>query len=156
MLRRLIGENIDLAWMPGAGLWTVKIDPSQIDQIMANLFVNARAAIVNAGKISVETGNNTFDEEYCSVHAGFVPGEYARIVVSDSGIGIDKETLPHIFEPFFTTKGVGEGTGLGLAMVYGAVMQNNGFIKVYSEPGKGTVFTIYLPRHIDKTRAGKG
>lgn len=150
MLRRLVGENIALAWLPGDGLWNVKIDPSQIDQIMANLFVNARAAIINAGKIIVETGNKTFDEEYCNVHAGFVPGEYAQIVVSDSGIGIDKETLPHIFEPFFTTKGVGEGTGLGLAMVYGAVMQNNGFINVYSESGKGTTFTIYLPRHIDQ------
>ncbi len=150
MLRRLIGENIDLAWLPGAALWTVKIDPSQIDQIMANLFVNARAAIVNTGKITVKTGNKILDEEYCDTHAGFVSGEYAQIVVNDNGIGIDKETLPHIFEPFFTTKGVGEGTGLGLAMVYGAVMQNNGFINVSSEPGKGTTFTIYLPRHVDK------
>lgn len=150
MLRRIIGENIDLDWLPGAGLWTVKIDPSQIDQIMANLFVNARAAIANVGKITVETGNNTFDEEYCDAHAGFVPGEYARIVVSDTGCGIDKETLPHIFEPFFTTKGVGEGTGLGLATVHGAVMQNNGLINVYSEPGRGTAFTIYLPRHVDQ------
>jgi PAS domain S-box-containing protein len=147
MLRRLIGENIDLAWLPGAGLWSVKIDPSQIDQILANLFVNARDAIAGVGKITVETGNNTFDEEYCDAHAGFVTGEYSRIVVSDNGSGMDKETLRHIFEPFFTTKGVGEGTGLGLATVYGAVRQNDGFINVYSEPGRGTTFTIYLPRY---------
>ncbi len=148
MLRRLIGEDIDLAWLPGTGLWPVKIDPSQIDQILANLFVNARAAIAGVGKLTVETGNNTFNEEYCDAHAGFVSGEYVRIVVSDNGSGMDKETLAHIFEPFFTTKGVGEGTGLGLATVYGAIRQNNGFINVYSEPGKGTSFTIYLPRHV--------
>ena len=150
MLRRLIGENIDLTWKPGAGLWAVKIDPSQIDQILANLFVNARAAITGVGKMTVETGNSTFDDEYCDAHAGFAPGEYARIVVSDSGNGIDKETMSHIFEPFFTTKGVGEGTGLGLATVYGAVRQNNGFINVYSEPGRGTTFTIYLPHHVSE------
>lgn len=150
MLRRLIGENIDLAWLPGTGLWPVKIDPSQIDQILANLFVNARAAIAGVGKMTVETGNNTFDEEYCDAHAGFVSGEYVRIVVSDNGSGMDKETLAHIFEPFFTTKGVGEGTGLGLATVYGAIKQNYGFINVYSELGIGTRFTIYLPRHVGK------
>ena len=150
MLRRLIGENIDLAWLPGAGLWAVKIDPSQIDQILANLFVNARDAIAGVGKITVETGNKTFAQEYYDTHARFVPGEYVRIVVSDSGSGMDKETLGHIFEPFFTTKEVGEGTGLGLATVYGAIRQNNGFINVYSEPGRGTTFTIYLPRNVDK------
>jgi signal transduction histidine kinase len=147
-LRRLIGEDIDLVWLPGTGLWHVKIDPSQIDQILANLFVNAREAIAGVGKLTVETGNNTFNEEYCDAHAGFVPGEYVRIVVSDNGCGMDKETLAHIFEPFFTTKGVGEGTGLGLATVYGAIRQNNGFIDVCSEPGKSTTFTIYLPRHV--------
>jgi PAS domain S-box-containing protein len=147
MLRRLIGENIDLTWLPGAGLWHVKVDPSQLDQILANLCVNARAAIAGVGKLTVETGNSTFDEEYCNTHAGFVPGEYARIAVSDDGKGMDQETLAHIFEPFFTTKGVGEGTGLGLATVYGAIKQNNGFIIVSSEPGRGTTFTIYLPRY---------
>ena len=148
MLRRLIGEDINLAWLPGAGLWPVKIDPSQIDQIMANLCVNARDAIAGVGKMTVETGISTFNEEYCDDHADVVAGEYVSISVSDDGHGMDKETLAHIFEPFFTTKGVGEGTGLGLATVYGAVKQNNGFINAYSEPGQGTTFTIYLPRYI--------
>jgi len=151
MLRRLIGENIDFAWLPGAGLWTVKIDPSQIDQILVNLCVNARAAISGVGKISVETGNDTFDEEYCAIHQDCVVGEYVCITVSDSGAGMDQETLEHVFEPFFTTKGVGEGTGLGLATVFGSVKQNNGFINVYSEPGMGTTFRIYLPHHVGKT-----
>jgi PAS domain S-box-containing protein len=150
MLRRLIGEDIDLAWFPGSGLWPIKMDPSQIDQILANLCVNARAAIAGVGKLTVETSNSTFNNEYCGEHSGFVSGDYARITVTDNGCGMDKETLAHIFEPFFTTKGVGEGTGLGLATVYGAIRQNNGFVKVCSELGQGTTFTIYLPRHISQ------
>ncbi|MBU1566763.1 MAG: response regulator, partial [Proteobacteria bacterium] len=152
MLRRLIGENINLNWMPGNGLWPIKMDPSQIDQIMANLCVNARDAIAGVGKITVETENIPFDKEYCTTHAGSIPGEYVRIAVSDTGKGMDRETLAHIFEPFFTTKGVGEGTGLGLATAYGAVKQNNGFIKASSEPGRGTTFAIYLPRYTDKVK----
>jgi CheY-like chemotaxis protein len=151
MLRRLIGENISLIWMPGAGLWPINMDPSQIDQILANLCVNARDAINGVGKLTVETKNASFDEEYCATHEGALSGEYVRITVSDSGRGMDKETLAHIFEPFFTTKDVGEGTGLGLATVYGAVKQNHGFINVYSEPGQGTTFTIYIPRHVERT-----
>jgi PAS domain S-box-containing protein len=150
MLRRLIGEDIDLAWRPQANLWPVIIDPSQIDQILANLCVNARDAITGIGKITIETGNSTLGEEYCAAHAGAVPGEYARITVSDNGCGMDKETMAYIFEPFFSTKGVGEGTGLGLATVYGAVKQNNGFINALSEPQQGTSFTIYLPRYAGK------
>jgi signal transduction histidine kinase/ActR/RegA family two-component response regulator len=150
MLRRLIGEDIDLVWLPGYDLWSIKMDPSQIDQILANLCVNARGAISGVGKITVETGNSTFDKDYSDNHPGFVTGEYVRISVSDDGCGMDKAILAHIFEPFFTTKDVGEGTGLGLATVYGAVKQNNGFINVYSEPGEGTIFTIYLPRHVGK------
>lgn len=147
MLRRLIGEDIDLAWIPGFGLWQVKVDPSQIDQILANLCLNARDAIAGVGRITVETGNMTFDEDYCSQHPDILPGDHVMLAVSDTGHGMDKDTLIHIFEPFFTTKDVGEGTGLGLATVYGAVKQNNGFVNVYSEPGQGTVFRIYLPRH---------
>jgi len=151
MLRRLIGENISLSWQPGANLWQIRMDPSQLDQILANLCVNARDAIQEGiGNITVATGKNTFDEEYCANHPGFLAGEYVRIAVSDTGKGMDKEMLANIFEPFFTTKGVGEGTGLGLAMVYGAVKQNNGFINVYSEPEKGTIFTIYLPSYVAK------
>ncbi len=147
MLLRLIGEDINLLWQPGADLWRVKVDPSQIDQILANLCVNARDAIAGVGKITVETGNSTFDEDYCTSHTGFLSGEFVRMSVSDSGCGIDRETLQHIFEPFFTTKKVGEGTGLGLATVYGIVQQNHGFVNVCSEPGQGSTFTIYLPRH---------
>lgn len=148
MLRRLIGEDIEMTWLPGVDIWSVKVDPSQVDQFLANLLVNARDAIGGVGEIIVETGNRVFDDEYCLSHSGFFPGDYVKLAVSDTGHGIDKESIPHIFEPFFTTKDVGEGTGLGLATVYGVVKQNNGFINVYSEPGQGTTFTIYLPRHI--------
>jgi PAS domain S-box-containing protein len=150
MLRRLIGEDIRLTWQPGADLWPVNMDPSQIDQILANVCVNARDAIADVGTITIETANSAIDEDYCAAHAGFVPGDYVRLVVSDDGCGMDQDTQAHVFEPFFTTKGVGEGTGLGLATVYGAVKQNHGFISVHSEPGAGTTLTIYLPRHVGK------
>jgi two-component system cell cycle sensor histidine kinase/response regulator CckA len=150
MLRRLIGEDIDLAWLPRASLWPVKMDPSQIDQILANLCVNARDAIEGVGKVTIETDTVVFDADYCADHAGFVPGEFVKLAVSDNGCGMDKEVLNNIFEPFFTTKEVERGTGLGLAMVYGIVKQNNGFINVYSEPGKGTTIKIYVPRHKGK------
>jgi PAS domain S-box-containing protein len=150
MLRRLIGEGIELVWLPAKVLWPVRMDPSQIDQILANLCVNARDAVSGAGRITIETANRTFDTTFCSGHKGLVPGEYVLLTVSDNGCGMDKETLSMIFEPFFTTKGVGEGTGLGLAMVYGIVKQNAGFIDVFSEPGQGTIFNIYLPRHLGK------
>lgn len=151
MLRRLVGENIGLIWIPGKNLWPVKIDPSQLDQILANLCVNARDAIADVGKITIETAAVAFDEAWCALHAGFTPGQYVLLAVSDNGCGMDQETVKHLFEPFFTTKGQGKGTGLGLASVYGAVKQNNGFITVYSEPGQGTTFKIYLPRHQDLT-----
>jgi len=150
LLRRLIGEDLDLAWHPAKEVWPVKIDPTQVDQILTNLFVNARDAFTDLGKVTIETGNTIFDEDYCRVHAGFVPGEYTMLAVSDNGCGMDKETQSHLFEPFFTTKEVGKGTGLGMATVYGVVKQNNGFINVYSEPGQGTTFKIYLPRHLSK------
>ena len=146
MLRRLIGEDIDLVWLPETGLWSVKMDPSQIDQILANLCVNARDAIVGVGKITIETDTIVFDSAYCADHSGFIPGEFVQLSVSDNGCGMDKEILNNIFEPFFTTKDSDKGTGLGLSMVYGIVKQNNGFINVYSEPGKGTTIKIYLPR----------
>jgi len=147
MLRRLIGEDIDLTWRPRAGLWPIKIDPGQIDQILSNLCVNARDAIADVGKITIETDRKSLDEIYCAEHVGFVPGDYVMLVVSDNGCGIETEALKNIFEPFVTTKELGMGTGLGLATVYGIVKQNNGFINVYSEPGKSTTFRIYLPRH---------
>ncbi len=147
MLRHLIGEDIDLAWLPEENLWPVKIDPTQVDQILANLCVNARDAIEGVGKITIETGNAIFDEPYCNNHPGFIPGEFVLIAISDNGYGMDKETLDNIFDPFFTTKEIGKGTGLGLAMVYGIIKQNNGFINVYSETGEGTTIKIYLSRH---------
>lgn len=147
MLRRLIGEDIDLSWQSASGVWPVRMDPAQIDQILANLCVNARDAIKGVGRITIETGTMSFDEDYCDDHPGFLPGDYVMLAVSDNGRGMDKETLDKLFEPFFTTKEMGKGTGLGLSMVYGIVKQNNGFINVYSEPGKGTTFRIYLPRH---------
>lgn len=147
MIRRLIGEDIDLTWHPGAAVWPIFMDPSQLDQIMVNLCVNARDAIDNVGKIAIETGTTVFDTAYCADHYGFEPGEFVLLSVSDNGCGMSKETREHLFEPFYTTKETGKGTGLGLATVYGIVRQNNGFINVYSEPELGTTFSIYLPRH---------
>ena len=147
MLRRLIGENIVLAWRPGARLWPIRVDPSQVDQVLANLCVNARDAIDGAGQVTIETHNTSIDKAYCSTHPECAPGDYVQLVVSDSGCGMDEETQSHLFEPFFTTKEVGQGTGLGLATLYGIVKQNKGFVDVTSEVGVGTVFRIYWPRH---------
>jgi two-component system, cell cycle sensor histidine kinase and response regulator CckA len=147
MLRRLIGENIDLAWQPGQQLWPVRMDPSQIDQILANLCVNARDAIDQTGRISIEVRNVTIDQKHLDRYYYFVPGDYVLLAVTDDGCGMDTETLSHLFEPFFTTKEVGKGTGLGLATIYGIVKQNHGFITADSAPGRGTTFKIYLPRH---------
>ncbi len=146
MLRRLIGEDINLALIPGVSLWPVKIDPAQIDQLLANLCVNARDAVKGVGKITIETENIVLDEEYCGNRMEYIPGDYVMLAVSDDGCGMDQGTKEKLFEPFFTTKPVGEGTGLGLATVYGIVKQNEGQVEVYSEPGQGTSFKIYLPR----------
>ncbi|RJP74691.1 MAG: PAS domain S-box protein [Desulfobacteraceae bacterium] len=147
MLRRLIGEDIDLIWKPAGNLWPVKMDPSQIDQILANLCVNSRDAIDDVGRITIETHNIGLDRDFCAGYSDCIPGDYVLLAVSDDGCGMTPETKDNLFEPFFTTKGVGKGTGLGLATVYGIVRQNNGFIHVDSEPEQGTAFRIYLPRH---------
>ncbi|WP_319547862.1 PAS domain S-box protein [Desulfogranum marinum] len=152
MLHRLIGENIDLTWVPDSDTLIIKIDPSQIDQILANLCVNAKDSITGSGNIIIETARVTFDQEYCADHFGFYPGEFIQLSVSDNGCGIDKENQEHIFEPFFTTKGLGDGTGLGLSMVYGIVKQNGGFINLYSEPNKGTTFKLYFPSCDEENR----
>lgn len=151
MLQRLIGEDIQLNWQPDMALWPIKVDPSQIDQILANLCVNARDAIQSIGEITIETRNRVLDVEFCDDHPGYLPGEYVLLAISDNGCGMDKEILDKLFEPFFTTKGLGKGTGLGLATVYGIVKQNNGFIIVSSEPGQGTAFSIYMPRYQGKS-----
>lgn len=148
MLRRLIGEDIDFLWQPGYNLWAVKVDPSQIDQILVNLCVNARDAISSIGKITIETENVSLDLKFCDTNPGLIPGNYVRLKVSDDGKGIEKDVLPHIFEPFFTTKEIGKGTGLGLATIYGAVKQNNGYINVISEINQGTSFHIYFPQFV--------
>ncbi len=147
MIQRLIGEEIELSWLPGHELWQVKLDPIQVNQIVVNLAVNARDAIGGIGYISVETANVHMDEDYVSSHMDAAEGDYVKLSLSDNGCGMDKETLNHIFEPFYTTKEQGKGTGLGLATIYGIVKQNNGIIHVYSEPGEGTTFTIMFPRY---------
>ncbi|HDR14056.1 MAG TPA: transporter substrate-binding domain-containing protein [Desulfobacteraceae bacterium] len=156
MLRRLIGEDIDLLWRPDTNLWRVQMDPAQIGQILANLCINARDAISGVGRITIETENVVLDESYCADRVGFVPGEYVMLAVSDDGSGMDKEILANAFEPFFTTKEVGKGTGLGLATVYGIAKQNQGFVNIYSEPEKGTCVKIYLPRHREETEKKVG
>ena len=145
VLRRLIGEDIDLEWQPGHEPGKVKLDPSQVDQILANLMVNAKDAINGTGKVTIETSRAEIDEAYRDKHHWFEPGSYVMLSVSDSGCGMDQDTQDQIFEPFFTTKEIGRGTGLGLATVYGIVKQNRGFIHVYSEIGQGTTFKLYFP-----------
>jgi len=145
-LRRLTGDRISLVWKPGTSLWPVKMDPSQIHQILANLCANARDAIDGAGTITIKTQKFSIDEDFCSRMPDAVSGDHVMLSVSDNGCGMDKETLDNLFEPFFTTKGLGRGTGLGLATVYGIARQNGGFIDVHSEPGQGATFNIFLPR----------
>ncbi len=147
MLRRLIGENVKLVFRAKPGLWPVKMDPSQVDQILVNLCANARDSIAGDGRITLATEAATLDADFCAAIPSAVPGNYVVLTVADTGQGMDKETLAHIFEPFFTTKGVGQGVGLGLATIYGIVQQNRGFLQVESTPGAGTEFRIYLPRH---------
>jgi len=149
-LSRLIGEDIELCFNPGEDLWKINFDPSQVDQILINLAVNARDAMLNGGKLTIETANVQLDEAYCREHLADTPGDYVMLSVKDSGVGMDKETLSHAFEPFFTTKEVGKGTGLGLSTIYGIIKQNGGSIHVYSEPARGTAFKIYIPRKMQE------
>jgi PAS domain S-box-containing protein len=145
-LSRLIGEDVDLVFVPGAGLWRVVFDPSQVEQMLVNLIVNARDALPDGGRITVETANVEIGETPVRDHGEVSPGPYVLLSVADDGVGMDEETLSHIFEPFFSTKDVGKGTGLGLATVYGVIKQNSGFVNVSSVPGRGSTFRLYIPR----------
>ena len=146
MLDRLIGENIAFNFVPASDIWLIRVDPSQIDQILANLIINARDAISGTGSITLETMNVTLDRSYADGHTYVQPGEYVCMTVSDTGKGMDRQTQEHIFDPFFSTKHADQGTGLGLSTVYGIVKQNKGFIHVYSEPGRGSTFKLYFSR----------
>jgi CheY-like chemotaxis protein len=145
MLRRVIPENVELTVAPGAELWRVYADPGQIEQVLMNLCVNARDAMPHGGRLTIETGTIHISADYCQSHPWAREGQFVWLSVTDTGVGIPPDVQEHIFEPFFTTKEVGEGTGLGLATVYGIVKQHEGIINVYSEPGHGTAFRVYLP-----------
>jgi two-component system cell cycle sensor histidine kinase/response regulator CckA len=145
MLRRMIGENIELVSLLAKNLGRIKADPSQIEQVILNLAINVKDAMPNGGKLTIETANVILDESYTRSRIGVTPGRYVMLAVSDTGSGMTPEVQKQIFEPFFTTKGKGKGTGLGLSTVYGIIQQSGGNIWVYSEPGVGTTFKIYLP-----------
>ena len=146
LLNRSLGENIALETIGGAGLWTVEVDASELESTLLNLALNARDAMPDGGKLTVETSNAYLDDEYCRVHDGIKPGQYVLVAVSDSGVGMPAATIERAFDPFFTTKDTGKGTGLGLSQVYGFVKQSGGHVKIYSEPGEGTTVKLYLPR----------
>jgi signal transduction histidine kinase len=147
LLVRTLGENIELETIGSAGLWKVEADASELESSLLNLALNARDAMPQGGKLTIETSNAYLDDEYCRQHDGLIPGQYILIAVTDNGAGMSAETIDHAFEPFFTTKEAGKGTGLGLSQVYGFIKQSGGHVRIYSEPGEGTTIKLYLPRY---------
>ncbi len=147
LLNRTLGENIELETIGGAGLWKIESDVSELESTLLNLALNARDAMPDGGKLTIETSNAYLDDEYCRHHADLAPGQYVLIAVSDDGMGMSAETIGRAFDPFFTTKETGKGTGLGLSQVYGFVKQSKGHVRIYSEPGEGTTIKLYFPRH---------
>ncbi len=147
ILTRTLGENIQMETISGAGLWKIEVDLSELESALLNLALNARDAMPNGGKLTIETSNAYLDDEYCRQHANLLPGQYVLIAVSDNGVGMSSENVDRVFEPFFTTKETGKGTGLGLSQVYGFMKQSGGHVKIYSELGEGTTIKLYLPRH---------
>ena len=154
LLRRTLGEQIEIESVAGAGLWRAQIDPVQLGSVLLNLAINARDAMPDGGKLMIDTVNAHVDATYSAAHDEVVPGQYVLVSVSDTGTGMDKDVLTRVFEPFFSTKGVGKGTGLGLSMVFGFVKQSGGHIKIYSELGKGTTVKLYLPRSYESNALG--
>jgi CheY-like chemotaxis protein len=150
LIRRTLGEDISIVTDLAESVWSVHADPAQLEAAVVNLATNARDAMPNGGRLLISTGNHHLDADYAALHTELIPGDYAMIQVTDTGTGIAPEALDRIFEPFFTTKDQGKGTGLGLSMVFGFIKQSGGHINVYSEPGRGTTFRLYLPRlHAD-------
>ena len=147
LLNRSLGENIALETISGAGIWKIECDVSELESALLNLALNARDAMPDGGKLTIETSNAYLDDEYCRHHADLTPGQYVLIAVSDDGVGMSAETIERAFDPFFTTKETGRGTGLGLSQVYGFVKQSKGHVRIYSEPGEGTTIKLYFPRH---------
>jgi signal transduction histidine kinase len=146
MVHRTLGETISVETVLGAGVWRVEADPAELEAAIINLAVNARDAMSNGGRLTIETSNAHIDEAYVASHTEVVAGQYVAIAVTDTGVGMDRKTVAQAFEPFFTTKAVGKGTGLGLSQVYGFVKQSGGHVKIYSEVGQGTTVKLYLPR----------
>ncbi|MBV9153971.1 MAG: PAS domain S-box protein, partial [Alphaproteobacteria bacterium] len=151
-LQRTLGESIQVEAVGGGGLWRVEVDPNEFESALLNLAINARDAMPNGGKLTIEAGNSFLDQNYCRANPEVLPGQYVMIAVTDNGSGMTKEVMDRAFEPFFSTKSVGAGTGLGLSQVYGFIKQSGGHIKIYSEPDEGTTVKIYLPRYTGEMR----